>query len=130
MNIKIDQSNCQKSTAENEAVGESCMSRKLRSLGLCLGASTVSIVHVEQEQSATGGNPGITENSPHVIGHSEHPHEGDLKQTLLSALEGLDLDSFDRITATVRRFREYVNLTSIPEPEAVEYAKKSEGRKA
>jgi activator of 2-hydroxyglutaryl-CoA dehydratase len=57
-----------------------------------------------------------------VVGYSLHPHEGDPKQTLLSALEGLDLDSFDRITATGRRFREYVNLTSIPEPEAVEYA--------
>ena len=95
---------------------------KIRSLGLCLGASTISITQVEQEQVAAGGNPGITENSPKVVGYSLHPHEGDPKQTLLSALEGLDLDSFDRITATGRRFREYVNLTSIPEPEAVEYA--------
>ncbi len=95
---------------------------KIRSLGLCLGASTVSIVQVEQEQGTAGGNPDIAKNSPHVVGYSVHPHEGDPKRTLLSALEGLDLDSFDRIAATGRRFREYVNLTSIPEPEAVEYA--------
>lgn len=68
MNIKIDQSNFKKSTAGDDAVGESCMSGKIRSLGLCLGASTVSVVHVEQEQGAAGGNPGIAENSPQVVG--------------------------------------------------------------
>jgi len=69
---------------------------KIRSLGLCLGASTISITQVEQEQGAAGGNPGITENSPKVVGYSLHPHEGDPKQTLLSALEGL----FDLNTRT------------------------------
>ena len=34
----------------------------------------------------------------------------------------MDLSSIDRITATGRKFRRLVNLTSIPEPEAVEYA--------
>lgn len=28
---------------------------KIRSLGLCLGASTISITQVEQEQGASGG---------------------------------------------------------------------------
>ncbi|MBW2240216.1 MAG: hypothetical protein JRF39_14595 [Deltaproteobacteria bacterium] len=45
-----------------------------------------------------------------------------LKNPLLSALKGFDLSTFDRIVATGRKFRGFVNLTSIPEPEAMEYA--------
>jgi len=87
---------------------------KMKALGLCLGASTVSIVQIEQS-SATGGNP-------RVVQSSLHPHEGNPKQTLLSAIKDLDLQSFDRIGATGRKFRSFVNISSISEPEAVEYA--------
>ena len=59
---------------------------------------------------------------PRVVKYSRHPHEGDPKRTLLSAINGFDLKAFDRIVATGRKFRSFVNLTSIPEPEAVEYA--------
>ncbi|MBW2656291.1 MAG: activase, partial [Deltaproteobacteria bacterium] len=34
----------------------------------------------------------------------------------------IDLPSFDRIAATGRKFRKFVNLSSIPEPQAVEFA--------
>jgi activator of 2-hydroxyglutaryl-CoA dehydratase len=61
---------------------------------------------------------------PEIIGFSLHAHEGDPKKTLLKALEPLDLSQFDRIAATGRRFRHFVNLSSISEPEAVEYAYK------
>ena len=95
---------------------------KLRSLGLCLGASTVSIVHVEQEgrsgQNHSTANP---LQKPRIIEYSLHTHEGDPKRTLLMAFEQLDLNTFDRITATGRKFRHFVNLTSIAEPQAVEY---------
>ena len=90
---------------------------KLRSLGLCLGASTVSIVQLEQD---------LIENDhtvePRIISYSLHPHEGDPKRTLLAAFEQLDFNKFDRIAATGRKFRRFVNLTSISEPEAVEHA--------
>jgi len=95
---------------------------KLRSLGLCLGASTVSIVQVEQDLSPDTGNPTKRNNNPRITKYSLHPHEGDPKRTLLRAINGLELSTFDRIVATGRRFRSFVNLTSIPEPEAVEYA--------
>jgi predicted CoA-substrate-specific enzyme activase len=87
------------------------MDRELKVLGICLGASTVSLVEVVQGP-----------NGPRVSSHRLQPHEGDPKRTLVRVLEGLDLNSYDRVVATGRKFRRFVNLTSISEPEAVEYA--------
>jgi activator of 2-hydroxyglutaryl-CoA dehydratase len=94
---------------------------KLRSLGLCLGASTVSIVQLEQDLIENDHTVELPSAPPRIIAYSLHPHEGDPKRTLLAAFEQLDLDKFDRIAATGRKFRRFVNLTSIAEPEAVEY---------
>ncbi|MCP4623916.1 MAG: activase [bacterium] len=96
------------------------MAEKLRSLGICLGASTVSIVQLELDrdnQINPTANP-----KPRIIDFSLHPHEGDPKQTLLDAFSRLEPESFDRIAATGRKFRKFVNLSSISEPEAVEHA--------
>ncbi len=113
------------------------MAEKLRSLGLCLGASTVSIVELEIEnrsgshlvsagdlprQSTDGISPLPADGRPKIIDYHLYPHEGDPKRTLLKAFERLDLNAFDRIAATGRKFRKFVNLSAIPEPEAVEYA--------
>ena len=91
-------------------------SDKLKVLGICLGASTVSVVQAAMAENNNG--------RPEIIGFSLHAHEGDPKKTLIKALEPLDLNQFDRIAATGRRFRHFVNLSSISEPEAVEYAYK------
>ena len=98
------------------------MTAKIKSLGICLGASTISLAQLEwnPENRSSGSaqqNPKAT-----LIDASLYPHEGNPKQTLINALEKLDLSSFDRIAATGRKFRKYVNLSSISEPEAVEYA--------
>lgn len=98
------------------------MSEKIRSLGLCLGASTVSIVQLEQDQNLGDGIPIHEALPPRLVNYWLHPHEGDPKRTLVSALKNLDLNSFDRIAATGRKFRKFVTLSSISEPEAVEYA--------
>jgi activator of 2-hydroxyglutaryl-CoA dehydratase len=92
------------------------MADKLQSLGLCLGASTISLVHMKQ---ALDGNGDL---SPRIITHFVHTHEGDPKRSLIRALKGIDMHSFDRIAVTGRKFRRFVNLTSLSEPEAVEYA--------
>jgi predicted CoA-substrate-specific enzyme activase len=92
------------------------MTKTLKSLGLCLGASTVSLVHVEQDVEDD------SRYSARVTGHSLHVHEGDPKRTLRRALESIDILAFDRIAATGRKFRRFVNLTAVSEPEAVEYA--------
>jgi len=92
------------------------MTKTLKSLGLCLGASTVSLVHVEQDVEDDNRY------APRVVGHWLHVHEGDPKRTLRRALEAMDIGAFDRIAATGRKFRKFVNLTSVSEPEAVEHA--------
>lgn len=95
---------------------------KLKAIGLCLGASTVSIVQVEQTIATDSNNQAKCDGKPRIVKYSLHPHEGDPKHTLLSAIKDVDLQSFDRIGATGRRFRSFVNMASISEPEAVEYA--------
>ena len=97
------------------------MIEKTRSLGLCLGASTVSIVELETERNP---EKGLSEsgNSSKILNYFLYPHEGDPKRTLRRAIESLDIGAYHRIAATGRKFRKFLNLTSIPEPEAVEYA--------
>jgi len=90
----------------------------ISSLGICLGASTISIVNVVQEIDEHGSRMG----QPELVEYSLHTHEGNPKQTLLSALEPLDMNSYDRVAVTGRKFRKFVNLSEISEPEAVEYA--------
>ena len=95
------------------------MAETIKSLGICLGASTVSLVQLklDQEQSDKRdkrGSGGYHQGpKPALIEYSLYPHEGDPKQTLINSLEQLDLSSFDRIAATGRKFRKFVNLTSI-----------------
>jgi len=96
------------------------MSDKLKALGFCLGASTVSVVQLELDPNRKTNPTG--EKNPRVIDFSLHPHEGDPKQTLLDVFRKIDLPSFDRIAATGRKFRKFINLSSIPEPQAVEFA--------
>ncbi|MGD2037210.1 MAG: acyl-CoA dehydratase activase [Desulfobacterales bacterium] len=104
------------------------MAERIKSLGICLGASTVSLVQMKLEQGqgdkrdrrGSAGDHQLPK--PTLIEYGLYPHEGDPKQTLINALEQLDLSSFDRIAATGRKFRKFVNLPSISEPEAVEYA--------
>ena len=93
----------------------------LKTLGLCLGASTVSVVHVEAIQTDPDGRS-FLKMQPKIISHRVLPHEGNPRQALLSIFDKLDPDRFDRIVATGRKFRRFVRFSSIAEPEAVEYA--------
>jgi predicted CoA-substrate-specific enzyme activase len=87
-----------------------------KTLGICLGASTVSLVELERPRTEAGYGP------TRIVRHALHVHEGDPKRTLIRALNELDIAAFERIAATGRKFRRFVSLTSIPEPEAVEHA--------
>ncbi|MDX2441612.1 MAG: acyl-CoA dehydratase activase, partial [Desulfobacterales bacterium] len=88
-------------------------SQKIKVLGLNLGASTVSVVEIELYQESE---------KPRIVKNSVQLHEGNPKDTLLSVLKHYDLASFDKIAATGRKFIKFVNLSTIPEPQAVEYA--------
>ena len=92
-----------------------------RSLGICLGASTVSLVELEQEFDETHHLP-IGDKPPRIIQSTLFPHGGNPKEILRNAIMGMNPERFDKIAVTGRKFRHIVNLSSISEPEAVEYA--------
>ncbi|MGD2099490.1 MAG: acyl-CoA dehydratase activase [Desulfobacterales bacterium] len=98
------------------------MADALTSLGICLGASTISIAQLKQIPLHSEAGAPSRQSKTVLTDFAFYPHEGDPKRTLRKAIEQLDLSSFDRIAATGRKFRKFVNLTSISEPEAVEYA--------
>ncbi len=93
-----------------------------RTLGICLGASSVTIVLLESPDIKGRNDFAGKDAAYHVSSYSVHPHGGDPRKTLLSAIEKYETGSIDRIVATGRRFRSFVNLTTISEPEAVELA--------
>lgn len=82
----------------------------MRTLGLNLGASTISLVDLSME-SAIKINQYFTE-----------PNDGNLNKKLTEMLSNLDLSQYDNIGVTGRKFRDRVDAPSISEPEAVEYA--------
>ncbi|MEN8244621.1 MAG: acyl-CoA dehydratase activase [Thermodesulfobacteriota bacterium] len=94
----------------------------MKSLGICLGASSVSIAEVETNGDDLDAGRPVWDRSPRLTGSAVLPHDGNPKKTLLQALDGLDLAAFDRVAATGRKFRRIVRLSSIPEPQAVELA--------
>ncbi|MFW6010924.1 MAG: acyl-CoA dehydratase activase [Desulfosalsimonas sp.] len=85
----------------------------METMGICLGASTVSIVHLKSFNQGS---------APEIISASTASHGGDPRKTLRMMLRESNAEQCARIVATGRRFREFVNLTTIPEPEAVEHA--------
>ena len=83
-----------------------------RTFGICLGASTLSLV---QLGPGTGGGPAI------LRSHSLR-HDGDPKATLKRLLRPHQLRPEDRVAVTGRKFRRLLSLSSLSEPEAVELA--------
>lgn len=100
--------------------GES--NRIIRSLGICLGASTISAVEVERDEPHSGSSAPTTASRERIVDSHILPHGGNPKKVLASFFEKVDPSRFDRIAATGRRFRHFVNIKSISEPEAVEQA--------
>ena len=84
----------------------------MKSLGICIGASTLSAVGITRD-----GDNHIRKTSISV-----KPHNGNPRQVLLETLVNLDSSAYDRIAITGRKFRHSINLSSISEPEAVESA--------
>jgi predicted CoA-substrate-specific enzyme activase len=91
---------------------ETSMTAHQTSIGLCLGASTVSIVLL--------GRKG--QDRPFIMQAGSIAHEGNPRQTLQTALTALPLKSSDHITGTGRKLRDAFTISTIPEARAVEYA--------
>jgi predicted CoA-substrate-specific enzyme activase len=88
------------------------MDKDLTSIGICLGASSLSLVRM------SGGR----KTRPRVVDHRVLVHDGNPRRTLTDALAAMDLASVHRIAATGRKFCASLNLTIITEPRAVEAA--------
>jgi predicted CoA-substrate-specific enzyme activase len=84
----------------------------MKSLGICVGASTLSSVELIENNSEilSVGNIFI------------QPHNGNPQKVLLDILEKSDVTVYSKIAVTGRKFRKYINLTSLSEPESVEAA--------
>ncbi|MBP7217030.1 MAG: activase, partial [Candidatus Omnitrophica bacterium] len=81
-----------------------------KTLGICLGASTISAVEVCREETG----------EPRLIFQARH--EGNPMQVLTRQLANLKLESYDAIAATGRKLRNYFNVSTLSEPEATESA--------
>jgi predicted CoA-substrate-specific enzyme activase len=96
------------------------MNKPVIALGMCLGASTVSMVQLQGQRIS---NAGRDDNKPPVVVyHAVYAHDGNPRQAMLKALQGVDWSLIDKVAVTGRKFRHFLNLSAISEPEAVEYA--------
>ncbi len=86
--------------------------KTMRSLGICIGASTLSVVKAEQRGTGRINTEAI------LI----KPHNGNPRDALLKALDGISFEDHVRVAVTGRKLRQAVDLSSIPESEAVETA--------
>ncbi len=96
---------------------------KIHTLGICVGASTVSAVQLAYaEDDRAKAEEGGRVPSPAIVRRESRSHGGNPSRVLRDVLSCFDLSSTDRLVVTGRRFRHSVNLSSISEPEAVEQA--------
>ena len=80
----------------------------MESLGICLGASTISLVRLRKSSQ------GIE-----ILWSHNKPHEGNPRKSLTNALGLVDDIQDLRIGATGRKFRNHLALPTLSEPEAV-----------
>lgn len=79
-----------------------------KSLGICIGASTVSFVFAEQTGSDIS-----------VKSHKSIVHEGNPKKVLTDFFSSIDISNLS-VVITGRKFKQLINGFSISEPEAIE----------
>ncbi|MCX7981358.1 MAG: acyl-CoA dehydratase activase [Syntrophales bacterium] len=84
----------------------------MNSLGICIGATTISFVGVST------GVDGAWEKEFNVV----LPHSGNPREEFIRNMRFFSLNRYDRVAVTGRKFRHYIDLPSISEAEAVEVA--------
>lgn len=83
----------------------------MESLGICLGASTVSLVRLRQQAGDVA-----------AVWSRSRSHEGTPRRVLQEMLAGVEGLGSLRICATGRKFRKFLDVATVSEPEAVELA--------
>ena len=81
------------------------------SLGICCGATTISMVELAQDSGNWTIREAVTKR-----------HDGNPKGLLNHLLADRNPDRYTSVAVTGRRFRHFLNLTTIPEPLAIESA--------
>jgi len=84
----------------------------MKALGICVGASTITMAGLERNGSGDIAT---------LVVRVE-PHHGNPRRYLLEMLSEIDASRYERVSVTGRSFRQFLNLSSIPEPQAVEQA--------
>ncbi len=92
------------------------------SLGICVGATTVSVVQIDANTPPGNQAADLGSGAIRVRKKIVRPHGGDLQKVLTSVLKDMDLSDVRKFAATGRKFRHLIKLPSISEPEAVEHA--------
>ncbi len=92
------------------------------SLGICVGATTVSAVKIAPFHPTETENTDLAFGEFQVVTTIVRPHGGDLRKTLSAVIKDIDLSETKKIGVTGRKFRHLINLPAISEPEAVEHA--------
>jgi predicted CoA-substrate-specific enzyme activase len=83
----------------------------MKSLGICAGASSISLAGIEQQSS-----------EKKLLFSQSRAHDGNPRKVLREMLEQIDNLQEYNIAATGRKFRNMLNFSGIAEPEAVELA--------
>jgi len=83
----------------------------MNSIGICMGASNIKVVKTTRNSETLK-----------VIDYNSLSHEGNAGRTLENVLAEFDLDEENNFAVTGRKFKDFVNLPSIAEPEATELA--------
>ena len=83
----------------------------MRTLGICLGASTLTIVDLVRD-----------DNGDRVESVFSTAHESEPKRAIQEAFERYDSSLYDNVAVSGRKFRSLIRAPGISEPEAVEYA--------
>jgi predicted CoA-substrate-specific enzyme activase len=86
-------------------------SSSMKSLGICAGASSISIAGLERNASGT-----------HILFSRSQAHDGNPRRTLRELLGQIDNLQEFKIAATGRKFRNMLNFSGLAEPEAIELA--------
>ncbi len=84
----------------------------MKTLGICIGASNISMVLLEREKDG----------AVRILDTKTRPHEGNPRGTIAGLVDEDLLKGIRRLAVTGRKLRSKLNASSIPEPEAVEHA--------
>ncbi len=84
----------------------------MKSVGICMGASSIKVVETGRSK----------DNILKIENYYARPHEGNVKQTLENIINQFDFKEETNFAVTGRKYRNFVKLPSISEPEATELA--------